>query len=270
MNMSNQFDFGKNWKNYSEYALSDVKIENARQHFNCLFENIDLKNKTFLDIGFGQGLSLLIATERSAKTMGCDINPLCKEVLEHNKTKFNTPPEEIPVIVGSILDNSIVDKLLKLNNGLLFDIVHSWGVLHHTGNMWKAIDTAKELVNKDGILVLAIYNKHFSSKLWLKIKKLYNNSSRMIKAILLTFYLPLIFLRYLLIFQNPLKLPRGMSLYYDAIDWLGGYPYEYASVGEISDYMSKDGFTKVKIVRTKGFTGCNEFIFRKTGLNSQK
>ena len=261
-----QFNFGKNWKNFSEFALSGKKIENARKNFKNLFENITLENKTFLDIGFGQGLSLLIANENGARTFGCDINPLCKEVLDFNKLKFSIT-NDIPLIVGSIIENSTIDKIQQSNNNQLFDIVHSWGVLHHTGDMWKAIETTQKLVNENGILVLAIYNKHFTSKFWCRIKKIYNSSNRVIRTLLLSFYLPLIFLRYLFILKNPMKLPRGMSLYYDAIDWLGGFPYEYATIDEISNFMKEKGFSTVKIIKTTGFTGCNEFVFKKNKIS---
>jgi SAM-dependent methyltransferase len=262
--MVQPFNFGSNWKNYSKYALSGKKIETAKLHFDKLFENIDLNEKSFLDIGFGQGLSLLIATEKNANTVGCDINPLCSEVLLFNMKMFNNNLNEIPVVIGSINDETTVENILKLNDGNLFDIVHSWGVLHHTGNMWKAIEKSKNLVTKNGIFVIAIYNKHFTAKFWHLIKKVYNSSGWFIKNLMLAGYLPLIFIRYLLYFQNPMKLPRGMNIYYDAIDWLGGYPYQYASIDEILDYMNQNGFTQVRIVKTSGFTGCNEFVFKKT------
>lgn len=264
--MVQPFNFGNNWKNYSKYALSDKRIDNARLHFDKLLQNIDLKGKSFLDIGFGQGLSILIATEKQANTVGCDINPICKEVLLFSKKKFNSNLKEIPVAIGSINDETTIEHILNLNKGNLYDIVHSWGVLHHTGNMWKAIEKSKNLVAGNGLFVIAIYNKHITSKIWLYIKKIYNNSGSIIKYLMLAGYLPLIFFRYLMYFQNPLKLPRGMNIYYDAIDWLGGYPYEYASIDEILSYMTQNGFAQVKIIKTSGFTGCNEFVFKKTGV----
>ena len=257
-----QFDFGKNWMAFSQRALSPKKIISARLNFEELFKNIEIEKKSFLDIGFGQGLTLLIATEKKANTIGCDINPLCNEVLFKNMCWFNMPDCKIPVVIGSINDVEIIDALIALNKGL-FDIVHSWGVLHHTGNMWKAIDHASNLVKPDGILTIAIYNKHFSSKFWHWVKKKYNQHNRLVRGILLAFYLPLLFIRYLFMLKNPFLLPRGMSLYYDALDWLGGFPYEYAGVDEISDYIRNKGFQRLKFNKTKGFTGCNEFVFRK-------
>ena len=39
-----------------------------------------------------------------------------------------------------------------------FDVVYSWGVLHHTGDMWKALEHAHMATAPGGLLALALYN----------------------------------------------------------------------------------------------------------------
>ena len=63
--------------------------------------------------------------------------------------------------------------------------------------------------------------------------------------------------------DNPFVRQRGMDIYYDAVDWVGGSPYEYASREEIVEFMEKKGLDLTKFIPTKGFTGCNEFVFHK-------
>lgn len=259
-----QFNFGKNWKEFSEKALSPDKIENARSSFKKLFHSIELQNKSFLDIGFGQGLSLLIATESGAETVGNDINPICKEVLDYNKNKFVTlENRNIPTVVGSILDNEVISKLKSASNDQLYDIVHSWGVLHHTGKMWQAITNAAGLVKGNGFFVIAIYNKHWTCKIWWLIKVLYNKSPRFIQKIMIYSFSAISFLRLLIAGKSPLKSKRGMDFYYDKIDWLGGYPYEYASQQEIENHLKLLGFKLKHFYPAFGFTGCNEFVFKR-------
>jgi len=262
-----QFDFGKNWKNFSAAALSDDKINRAREDFNALLGTEKLNRKSFLDIGFGQGLSILFATEAGALTTGCDINPTCSEVLEYNAKKYfpqfsNTV---IPVIIGSILTPKIVEDIREKSpdKSGLYDVVHSWGVLHHTGNMYKAIENSISLVKPGGgIFCIAIYNKHWSSPLWKFIKWFYCKSPVFIQKTMVAIFYPVIwFAKLLVIRKNPTRQQRGMNFYFDIIDWVGGYPYEYASKSEILNYVEGFGFTCVKSIPAEVPTGCNQFIF---------
>jgi len=258
-----QFDFGQNWKNFSEKKLNKDKIIQAQHDFKELVKDLDIKNKSFIDIGFGQGLGLLSSIIFGAKSVGVDINEKCYETLERNKDFF---PElknvDIPIIIGSILDGSILEKIKSINK--TYDILHSWGVLHHTGNMWTAIDNCCQLISQNGIFILAIYNKHWSSRLWYIIKKIYNSSPAIIKRLMIYKFYAIIFIaKFLVTFKNPLKKERGMSFYYDIVDWIGGFPYEYATKDEIVEYLRYKGFNLIKFTKASVPTGCNEFIFRK-------
>ncbi len=256
-----QFDFGENWKNFSKKAMSEKNKEQARIDFSELTEKINLTDKTFLDIGFGQGLSLLIATENLVIPVGCDINPKCSSVLNYNRNFFkNIENVNIPIITGSILEDETIKEIK--NNSNKFDVVHSWGVLHHTGKMWKTVKIASSLVDKEGYLIIAIYNKHWTSKIWRTVKKIYNFVPKFFKKIMLFTYIPLLFIRTIISGIKNFRQIRGMDFYYDAIDWLGGYPYEYASKQEIIDFLKND-FELIKYIPTWGFSGCNQFVFKR-------
>ena len=260
-----QFNFGQNWKEFSAKALSGEKIDEARKDFAALLE-LDISGKSFLDIGFGQGMSLLLATERSAETFGCDINPICKEVLQHNQLNYfsHLKSKEIPVVVGSILEDDVLTEIKSMSISGEFDIVHSWGVLHHTGDMTKAIENASSLVKENGILVLAIYNKHWSSKMWLFIKWFYCKSPKFLQQLLIFLFYPIIWLaKFLVTGKNPKKQQRGMDFFYNIIDWVGGYPYEYETIEATKIRMEQLGFDCLKTIPAEVPTGCNEFVFRK-------
>ena len=261
-----QFDFGKNWKEFSEKALSPEKIQQAREDFAALTEWIKIPDATFLDIGFGQGLTLLIACETGAMVVGCEINPISREVLEYNRGKFpQAKDRQIPVIIGSILDFEVISELKKTApNGELYDIVHSWGVLHHTGRMWEAIKIAGSLVRPGGHFIISIYNRHWTSKIWLMIKWLYNKSPRIIRKLFVYSFIPVIYVaKFLVTWKNPLKSKRGMDFYYDVIDWVGGYPYEYASKEEVVKFVENLNFKCLRSIDAGVPTGCNEFVFQR-------
>ncbi len=60
-----------------------------------------------------------------------------------------------------------------------------------------------------------------------------------------------------------------MDFFYDVVDWIGGYPYEYASISEIDDMLTNLGFKCTKMIPAKLPTGCNEFIFKKAPKNGK-
>jgi len=252
-----QFDFGQNWKEFSAKSLSAKKVAQAAEHFSALMAEVPVAGKTFLDIGFGQGLSLLIAHQSGAVVTGLDINPKCAEVVEKNKPLLGVT-DEIETRVGSILDPAVLASF----SGRRFDVVHSWGVLHHTGHMYQAIDNAAALVADGGFFVLAIYNRHWSSLPWLFVKWLYCLSPVVLQKILVALFYPVIALaKFLVTRRNPFDMTRGMDFYYNVVDWVGGYPYEYASIDEMARYLEAKGFRLVKAVPARVPTGCNEFVF---------
>jgi 2-polyprenyl-3-methyl-5-hydroxy-6-metoxy-1,4-benzoquinol methylase len=269
MKRAMQFDFGQNWIEFAKQALTPEKVEQARQDFSHLFSGINLNGATFLDIGFGQGLGLISAQKAGAYVFGSDINPKCRQALALSASVLNLSLD-IPVVIGSILDADVVSRI----SGLVaprtgFSIVHSWGVLHHTGNMKKAIENASSLVDDNGYLVLAIYNKHWTSPAWRFIKWVYCFSPAWLQAALNRLFFPVIaFAKFCVTGRNPFVKNRGMDFYYDVIDWIGGYPYEYASGKELEALLAPMGFRCVKFEPAEVPTGCNEFVFVKNGIIS--
>ncbi len=262
-----QFDFGRNWLKFSQAALSEEKISQARRDFAALFQGIELRDRSFLDVGFGQGISLLIAAEQGARAVGCDINPRCREVIERNHVYFpEANDRKVDLVVGSIIEGDAVKTLRDRSpdRSGQYDIVHSWGVLHHTGNMKMALKNVCSLVKPGGQLIIAIYNRHWTSPAWLVIKYSYNKFPLLQKPLVALLY-PVIYLaKFAVARRSPKKQQRGMDFYFNVVDWVGGYPYEYASVPEIEQVLNKEGFVTVRTVRAGVPTGCNEFIFMRT------
>ena len=172
--------------------------------------------------------------------------------------------------MGSALD---VDYLKSLGT---FDVVYSWGVLHHTGQMWHALDSAGIPVAPGGKLFIAIYNDMGTqSARWRRIKRTYNKLPRLLR---LPFTLAVMApsetksaLRAIATFQvrpyvrswiEPLP-ERGMSRWRDIVDWVGGYPYEVAKPEELFDFYRAKGFTLTQMQCGGAGLGCCQFVFLK-------
>jgi SAM-dependent methyltransferase len=254
-----RFAFGKNWDDFAGRLQYDDYLA-AKESLKKLVP--DLQGKTFLDVGCGSGLFSIAASALGAKkVLGFDFDrdsiAASQKLLEIiSQWDGDIKKDSIEFKVGSILNENIgIER---------YDVVYSWGVLHHTGDMYAAFERIKNLVAENGALVLAIYNKHFTSPVWKLIKYTYVKSPSFIKKILI-FLVVLIKFPVVLIVskRNPFKKRRGMHFYTDIVDWVGGYPYEYASVDEVTGFFQTRGFKLIKLIRTKGFTGCNEFVFEK-------
>lgn len=274
------FWFGKNWKNYVENAVNEKVIEEAKQSLLKYLPEEEWKGVKFVDIGCGSGLfslaALLLGVDR---IVSFDIQKESIKALELLIEKFeNMLPRDYELrwswFVGDILDEKLIT-----NYAGEFDIVYSWGVLHHTSNMWKAIINASKLVKQDGYLIIAIYNHAPSSHTWEKIKKFYNNH-KLLQPLLGSLYGIYVCLGYMIRRRTfSLYRERGMHVFYDAIDWIGGYPYEYACFEEVREFVENLGFKLINspvqlpcgknkktnlfsILRTAN-TGCNEYVFKK-------
>jgi SAM-dependent methyltransferase len=255
-----RFSFGKNWLSYSQRALEPEKVAAARRAFNSLTRGIEMRGARFLDIGFGQGLALFFAAESGADVFGIDLDPFCREALRTTANFFSS--RSFPKIeIVSILDDDFVRRQEAVGR---FDVVHSWGVLHHTANMAKAFRNTAALVKSNGHLIISIYNRHWTSPVWHTVKWTYNHLPRFLQEGMVLAAYPVFYLRACSLRSEDGELAlRGMDLGHDVRDWLGGYPYEYASPIEVEEAFSELGFRMLRSDVTKGFTGCNEFVFQK-------
>lgn len=260
-----RFQFGANWKAFLD-TLNDKRIQEAEHSLKKMLGVDDLTGKRFLDIGSGSGLFSLAARRLGAAVFSFDYDPKSVGCTRELKKRYFANDSHWTIEEGSALDEKFLESLGK------FDVVYSWGVLHHTGNMMKALHNAMLPVSNHGVLFIAIYNdQDISSQLWKKVKKTYC-SSLLGKMLISSIYLPYFTLQSIAIglvkFKNPVgqfsnyKNKRGMSIYHDWIDWLGGYPFEVAKPEVIINLYRNHGYVLENLITTNRL-GCNQFVFRK-------
>ena len=252
------FSFGKNWNDYLK-TVSDADIERSINGINEYLNTEDVVDKTVIDVGCGSGMSSLAFYRLGAKSIfSFDFDEYSVKTTRLLWEKEGKP-SNWAISQGSVLD---IDEVLGKEKK--FDIVYSWGVLHHTGAMLKAIDNCLKLVALNGKIWIALYQKGPKYLKHLKLKQVYNNANSIGKKIMIYRYIVKIMAFRLINLKNPFnwneRKGRGMSTYYDIIDWLGGLPYEVASENETLSIFRKLGFILEKInVANEG--GCSNYIF---------
>ncbi|MFH1004542.1 MAG: class I SAM-dependent methyltransferase [Bacteroidota bacterium] len=259
-----RFQFGKNWKAFLN-SLTNEHIEIAVSSLSEMLGEI--KGKSFLDIGCGSGLFSLSAKKMGAHVHSFDYDTQSYQCTKELKKKYFPTDSNWIIEQNSILNREYLQSLGQ------FDIVYSWGVLHHSGKMWEAIENVCPLVKKNGKLFIAIYNDQgIQSRFWKIIKKYYNKNIAG-KILISIVFIPMYFMKAIIKgtvrYGNPLaeithyRKNRGMNIWHDWIDWLGGYPFEVATHEQIIDFFISKNFVSEKI-KTTTTLGCNEFVFIKT------
>jgi len=264
-NLESHFAFGKNWASYAK-LINKAQIDEAKKGLLQLIPAEDLAGKSFLDIGCGSGLHSLAAAQLGAsRLMAIDIDPDCvattRNLLSNNNASIPWQVEE----------KSVFD-LNAATHGV-FDTVYSWGVLHHTGSMWEAVNRTASMVAPNGLLVIALYRRTYMDHFWKIEKRLYAHAPRFIQACVragynVAFRLAMFFSgRSFRDYVTSYRGSRGMDYFHDVHDWLGGYPYETATAAEVDNILVSLGLKEERVfARPMSIglfgSGCDEYVYR--------
>ncbi len=266
-----RFGFGRNWAEFVDTRLNDAVIEDSRRHMAGMLRLDDFRGKVFLDIGCGSGIHSLAALRLGAEhVISFDYDPDSVATTKRVRS-FAGDPANWEVFQGSVLDAAQMASLPKA------DIVYSWGVLHHTGDMWTAVRNAAIPLKPGGDFYIALYSSDNyvdpPPAYWLDVKRRYNLAGPRRKRLMEWQYAArFVLLPELLARRNPLRAIRdyglrGMEFWTDVRDWLGGWPMDFASLAETQGFCRRElGLT---LVNVKTGQGCTEYVFADPGLSGR-
>ena len=265
---ASRFSFGENWSRFLG-ELDESRIAQAELSLRQMLEIERLDGRSFLDVGSGSGLFSLAARRLGASVHSFDYDSQSVACAAELKRRYFPDDAVWAVEQGSVLDAEYLGRLGT------WDVVYAWGVLHHTGAMWQALENVARLVRGGGQLYLAIYNDQGpASRRWLRVKQAYNRLPSWLRWLVLWPALVRLWgpttVRDVLR-GRPLETwrgyaassTRGMSACRDVVDWVGGLPFEVARPEQVFDFYRDRGFVLRKLKTCGGGHGCNEFVFER-------
>jgi 2-polyprenyl-3-methyl-5-hydroxy-6-metoxy-1,4-benzoquinol methylase len=261
---ASHFAFGDNWASYAR-EIDEERIGEAQRGLVRLLGEDGLRGRTFLDIGCGSGIHALAAGRLgAARVVAIDIDPASVE------TTRALLQRHMPGLVRDVRLLSIFD--LSPQSFGLFDVVYSWGVLHHSGAMEEAIDRAARVVAPGGQLAFALYRKTRLCGFWAHEKRWYSRATPRAQKLAQDIYVAAMRVGFWITRRDfaayiaGYDVKRGMDFWHDVHDWLGGYPYESISPDRVDILMKQSGFQHVRSFTQRQSlgifgSGCDEYVY---------
>lgn len=260
------FSFGENWCDFVAQVNQESLLA-AHFDIESWLGGGGLAGKRVLDVGSGSGIhSFCFLRGGASRVISFDLDPLSVAATRSLWNKMGRP-SHWEIDQGSVLDSTFMASLGQ------FDVVYAWGVLHHTGRLWEALQRTCSVVAQGGTLWISIYAKGPNYARDLALKRRYNRAGRWARKFLEFQWILSLMWKRLQSSQNPFRwnVPtgRGMNTYHDLVDWLGGLPYEVASTAEVLRFCEDQGL-RLSRLQESDEGGCSVYRFERPGGDADR
>ncbi len=268
-----RFEFGQNWTRFLA-TVNDARVLRAEASLKAMLGLDTLAGLTFLDIGCGSGLFSLAARRLGADRTFVRLRSAVGSLQPQAEGALPSRRRRLAHRVGIGPRCRLSRKPSPFRHRLLLGCP-SPHRCHVAGARACAASRAA-----NGKLFIAIYNDMGSQSIrWRQLKRLYAKLPAAVQPL----YACAVsapeeakgFLRAVpsgrpqdyVATWTKYERNRGMSRWRDIIDWVGGYPYEFAKPDAICSFFIDRGFALDKMCIGGGL-GCSEYVFSRS--NSQR
>jgi len=223
------------------------------EHVELFFSDAEIEGKRILDAGCGMGVfSVVFGKKGAARVIGIDLSEEGVRRAQRAASHFNLSNVEFRE--GNILRLPYPDGS--------FDIVWSWGTLHHTAEPLKALEELIRVLKNGGTLFVTLYRSTKLSFLHEGIRKTLRLAHRrmwplLAKLIALALFPATLFLK------RRKKARAGENLSDLVLDWYFNPVRHYYRPGEIRQLLEQEGLIIEKFLPASGrFNSTSNFIFK--------
>ncbi|MFQ6107920.1 MAG: class I SAM-dependent methyltransferase [Candidatus Aminicenantales bacterium] len=235
------------WQNYTpEYAAS-------KKHWALFFDPEEVLNKSVLDAGCGTGVfSIIFARMGALSVVGIDISKRSLERAQRQADQLG-------------LQNATFQKVNMLRlpfTDACFDIVWSWGSVHHTADPFGCLAELIRVLKPGGSLLVAVYRRTGLTFLHETLRK---GLIRLPSKYWIPFsrFLSLVAAPGISLFKKRDKSRKGEKLEQLLFDWFF-VPIRHSYLPEeIKSFLVKRGLVIKKYLPFSGrFNSTSNFIFK--------
>ena len=148
MKKSDVHNFSFEWKIHQKTQLDNKKNDTSEKNFNTRFgfDKIFWEKKKVLDVGFGTGRYAIVPLKYGAHVTGIDLSDSI-QVAKKNLKDF----DKAVLVEADLYSLPFAEES--------FDVIYSFGVLHHTPDPYSAFKGLLKFLKPGGHICITLYQK---------------------------------------------------------------------------------------------------------------